>query len=657
MTDRPAANTPLKPRATREEIARVELGHTDLTPAAKWLLVLGLIASILVVPIWQHVHDIRANLREWQSTPPEQRTWTMLLPQFYDIVALAPDWEAIYMARTWWGAFRALPAVREIELYEDAVEDNSVLADAMLSPTQWTLTRLGGTGNEEAVTGRHGWLFYKPGIEYLTGPPFLDPERMENLRRYTPIQPDPVEAIVHWRDQLAERGIELIVVPTPVKPQVHPEQLTSRYAPDHPLLQNASYEEFRGKLDQAGVLLFDPGPTIMAAKLKDLAQAGVVHAQYLRTDTHWTPDAMGRVAAELAAFIREHAGLPEGEPARYRRASPTVRHLGDVAVMLRLPDGQKLYGEQAMTIHPVEMRAGAGSRAGSPGDRPDDDAAWRPATSTGHAPVLLLGDSFTNIYSTPDLGWGEHAGLAEQLTAELALPVDRIAINAGGSFASRQELADRLRTHYAAYEKHGKAPGREPLADKRVVVYQFAMRELLLGDWRLIELPEARTEAFGEVPGPAEDGAPGSAGGVTVRGTLADIARPPRPHSVPYDDAVIAMHLTNVEAVQGAEGGAFDGPPPADGLLVFAFGMRDNEWTPAARWHPGQTVTLRLVPWAAVQDRYGSVQRQDLGTEADFLLSVWWADLAAPKASDAAGGDEDAAPSAPDSATHEPAKE
>jgi len=114
MTDRPAANTPLKPRATREEIARVELGHTDLTPAAKWLLVLGLIASILVVPIWQHVHDIRANLREWQSTPPEQRTWTMLLPQFYDIVALAPDREAIYMATTWWGAFLFSGAVNSL---------------------------------------------------------------------------------------------------------------------------------------------------------------------------------------------------------------------------------------------------------------------------------------------------------------------------------------------------------------------------------------------------------------------------------------------------------------------------------------------------------------------------------------------------------------
>jgi len=91
--------------------------------------------------------------------------------------------------------------------------------------------------------------------------------------------------------------------------------------------------------------------------------------------------------------------------------------------------------------------------------------------------VLLLGDSFTNVYSDPSLGWGGGAGLAEQLGYHLQRPVDRIALNAGGAHAARQALA----------QEQG---GTVRLAGKRVVIYQFAKRELSGGDWRLIDLGE-----------------------------------------------------------------------------------------------------------------------------------------------------------------------
>jgi hypothetical protein len=32
-----------------------------------------------------------------------------------------------------------------------------------------------GVGNEQACVGRDGWLFYRPDVEYITGPPFLTP--------------------------------------------------------------------------------------------------------------------------------------------------------------------------------------------------------------------------------------------------------------------------------------------------------------------------------------------------------------------------------------------------------------------------------------------------------------------------------------------------
>ena len=65
---------------------------------------------------------------------------------------------------------------------------------------------------------------------------------------------------------------------------------------------------------------------------------------------------------------------------------------------------------------------------------------------------------------------------------ELQRPVDRISRNDSGSFATRQILADEL------------ARGNDRLAGKRVVVWEFAIRELALGNWKPIKLE------LGEVP-------------------------------------------------------------------------------------------------------------------------------------------------------------
>jgi alginate O-acetyltransferase complex protein AlgJ len=63
--------------------------------------------------------------------------------------------------------------------------------------------------------------------------------------------------------------------------------------------------------------------------------------------------------------------------------------------------------------------------------------------------------------------------LAEQLSFHLQRPVEKIALNAGGAYASRQMLRRQSLT------------SRNPLRGKKVVVYQFAVRELAMGDWRL----------------------------------------------------------------------------------------------------------------------------------------------------------------------------
>ncbi len=86
--------------------------------------------------------------------------------------------------------------------------------------------------------------------------------------------------------------------------------------------------------------------------------------------------------------------------------------------------------------------------------------------------MLVLGDSFSNIYSLGSMGWGESAGFAEHVSYALGRAVDRIVQNDDGAYATREQL---------------QRGGPERLAAKRVVIWQFAARELASGDWKVIK--------------------------------------------------------------------------------------------------------------------------------------------------------------------------
>jgi hypothetical protein len=191
--------------------------------------------------------------------------------------------------------------------------------------------------------------------------------------------------------------------------------------------------------------VFDPSETLGTARGGD--------PDYLLTDTHWRPEAMEAVAERLAAFILAHVTLPEATGSGYRVERRDVTGIGDTTRMLDLPDGSQLFPPETVWLHRVLL---------------EDGSAWR---STRGADVLLLGDSFSNIYALESMGWGTSAGLAEQLSHALGRPLDRIVQNDEGAFATRAMLQ--------------RDPAR--LDSTRVVVYQFAVRELASGDWRVLK--------------------------------------------------------------------------------------------------------------------------------------------------------------------------
>lgn len=169
---------------------------------------------------------------------------------------------------------------------------------------------------------------------------------------------------------------------------------------------------------------------------------------------------MELVAEHLARVVVSGSDrLGDGPPAGWIRRPTRVAGSGDIVTMLLLPPSQTLFPSEEITVSTVLAA---------------DGRAWRPDPS---AEILLLGDSFTNVSSSANLGWGSAAGLAEQLSFFLDRPVDRIALNAGGAAASRRALLEAIRTD----------PDR--LTTKRVVVYQFATRELTGGDWPILPLP------------------------------------------------------------------------------------------------------------------------------------------------------------------------
>ena len=441
---------------TREDAARIEVGETKVSPVLARAIVAAFVAAI-----------VSASLAElaWTRRAPDEGA----APAAWSVLAAVPSEVSVRLAELaaagdvgWWArtvtANRAVLAA--LSGFERALQDESAIAGRLRPPTQLATSRWLGAGNERVYPGRDGWLFYRPDVEFLTGRGFLEPAEL--ARRATaatewtaPIQSDPRTAILQLKSDLDARGIALVVVPTPVKPAIHPERLSGRDASDPP--QSPSYRALLADLARAGVLVFD-GSALLAAETSG-------GAQYLATDTHWRPEAMELAAETLADFIRATVPLPAVPDPGFLVEPTEVRGVGDTARMLDLPEGQSLYRPETVWLRRV-LQA--------------DGTPWRPSRD---ADVLVLGDSFSNIYSLPSMGWGDSAGLVEQLSRALRRPADRIVQNDQGAHATREMLRQ-------AIQQSGQGGG-DRLAGTRVVVYQFAARELAFGDWRAVALPRA----------------------------------------------------------------------------------------------------------------------------------------------------------------------
>lgn len=542
---------------SREALARLEVGQTEIGRGLSVTLTLLFLFCVFAVPLAQ---------------------LTMHMPKSNPLALFLDDWIFREDGDNMYEQVVATnkEVLRRIDYLETNLEEESFLRELFLPSLQYAYTRFLGQGNEKVVVGRDGWLFYRPGFDALTGQPFLSRERLE-LRKEgheiweQPVQPDPVFAITHFRNQLAERDIQLLIVPIPVKPSIHPEKISLREFGGE--LTNRSYHDFLKKLDREGILYFDARPVLLEYAEKH-------GAAFLATDTHWLPGAMQEVAGRLSNYIIDQ-GLVSGSSSLLRLHKVVQSGDGDIAKMLTLPPTSNLFTQQQVAIKQLLTEA---------------NEFWQPDRE---AEILLLGDSFTNIYSLPGLGWGESGGFAEHLSYNLQSPLDLMARNGSGAYATREMLSTEMHR------------GRDRLSGKKLVVWQFSERELALGDWKELDisLAESYETGFYTV-------APGTQTEVT--GTVAAISRSPRPGAVPYRDNIVTLHLVDLE------GGD---PTQSNQALVYGLGMSDNTLTPFAALRPNDSVRLTLYAWDDMETKYGSYRRSPLDDDMMELELPNWGEI------------------------------
>jgi alginate O-acetyltransferase complex protein AlgJ len=528
----------------REEEADLALKNTKFTAGTRQTLIALFLLTIVAVPTIQLVGEYRA----------------------------AGSISRMPMV----SIFRSLPWVphgEDLKRVERSLENESLVSQWLLPRMQYLLTVLMGAGNEQVYLGHDPWLFYRADVDHVIGPPFLDSTRLKHRLQTSGIQPDPIKGIVDFRNQLAARGIDLVVLPVSVKPSMEGEMLAmskANRAKASGALPNPSFNEFKARLEREKVRLFDPATILI--------EQGKNAPLYLETDTHWRPETMEFVAKKLADFLQ----LPP--PAASTSPSIVEKEIvarGDIAAMLKLTRGDKFFPAEKVTIRQVVTGNGL----------------WRPSKD---ADVLLLGDSFSNIFSFEAMGWGESAGFAEHLSAALRRPIDCILRNSDASFATREILSNEL------------ARGRDRLAGKKLVIWEFATRELSFGNWKLLDLKlgEAKPSRFLSLKA-------GEA--IEVNGMIEAISSVPRPGTVPYKDHIEAVHLVDVTGADSP-----DTTAPHAQAVVYLWSMRDNVWTPAARLRPGEPVKVRLRPWPDVSAQYEKFNRTELEDSALQLEEPVW---------------------------------
>lgn len=498
--------------------------------------------------------------------------------------------------------------LREVE----KATDKAGYSVALRQKTQSMLLEYADEGNLKTYLGWEGWLFYHPDLKALTGYGPIKPEPFSVMKDPELGKvPETRELIIEYAAQLKERGIDLLLVPVPLKPMIYNEQVAPQSLPTwvtHPdapafysllrkngvdvldLTQDLS--KLRGERKRVFYLEANSQNREIAKESEEALK--LKKDAFLKQDTHWTPDAMRLAAEKVADHVKARYPQALGPGFHTIRAVDGVHRssLGDLVKLLDLKDPYQFFDEEEVFLNVI----GEG-------------------TQNTRSSLVLLGDSFVNIYDDPTLGFENpekpdeliRAGFAQHLSLLLQRPLDVIAKNGQGSTAVRQELARR--------------PDDE-VREKKLVIWVIAARDVLLSTnaaraanitWARVKFSEKTSS--GAAGGVSQDPA-APAGDLVVEATLTEKSANQDPNGTPYTNA---LHTATYE-VGKVVSGAMEGKQ----ILGVQWTFKEKQMQPTAAFAQGKRYRLTLVPWDVKKEKEPAFGNFNLSDESTAFDAERW---------------------------------
>jgi hypothetical protein len=341
--------------------------------------------------------------------------------------------------------FNEPPTAANLRSFEKNLEKSNWAAQLSRPWLQFASFTLLKDGGEKVIVGSSGWYFYKPGLNYMLA-------RREILRAANPTN-DPVTAIVDFRDQLATRGIHLLVMPVPNKDSIYPDRLSSRAKGLRGVISPRT-QEILEKLRDANVEVIDLFKEFSDARRP--TDSAPETPLYLAQDTHWSPAGVALAARAVAQRLIELGWVQIGSIDYSEKPAP-VQRVGDLVRMLQSPKIEASITPEAVAALQVIR--------GNNGEPYQDEAS---------AEILVLGDSFMRIYQQDA---PTSAGFIAHLAKELKQPLMSLVNDGGGSTLVREELSARPIF----------------LSNKKVVIWEFVERDIGLGvkGWQQTRLTDS----------------------------------------------------------------------------------------------------------------------------------------------------------------------
>ncbi len=298
--------------------------------------------------------------------------------------------------------------------------------------------------------GRDGWSYQISELRYGACGPFFGEWAQKAYPKALPEDADPLNAILHFRNELKARGIELVIMPIPVRPIIYPEGVIElgQYsnADTRPHIKPMQ-DDFLKLLREAGISEINLTPYFL----------GNLHHErgplYCKSDTHWTPVATALAADIVSEYIKTRPWYENVAGELHDRLIPfesewlSKEHFGHAYKSLRDMGGFEDLPNEVLSYRKITgpyMHGSDGKRLRHP-----------------NSAIIVLGDS--------NMLWWQNwfAAFPHELAFELGFHVDTLTTRGGGVNQARINFIREAR----------KQP--EYLEGKKLLLWTFSARGVL----------------------------------------------------------------------------------------------------------------------------------------------------------------------------------